>query len=192
MGWRSVKIDNMPIGPIVDPQTGEMSTAFRNWLEEAWFGASENAVGTVLSGLAAAQAQVDGIDEANAEAASEGLSSDFTVTVDPASVSTIGSGLQTSSAITVNVSGGVAPYSIAWAKTGGVAVDSVTSPSSLGADGSFEATFTKTVSAGGYTTSYYKVTVTDSAGSPLVSEKTVTLIFVDTSLGLTAGDIGAA
>ena len=176
----------------MDPATGQMTAEFRDWLEEAWFGASENAVGTVLSGLAAAQAQVAGIDEANAEAASEGLSSDFTVTVDPSSLSTIGSGLQTSSAITVNVSGGTAPYSMAWAKTGGVAVDSVTSPSSLGADGSFEATFTKTVAAGGYTTSYYKVTVTDSAGSPLVSEKTVTLIFVDTSLGLSAEDIGAA
>jgi hypothetical protein len=187
-----VKIDNMPIGPIVDPQTGEMSIAFRNWLEEAWFGASENAVGTVLSGLAAAQAQVAGIDEANAEAASEGLSSDFTVTVSPETVSTVGAGAQTSQAVTVNVSGGTAPYAIVWTKTGGVAVDTVTSPSSLGADGSFEATFTKTVAASGYTTSYYKVTVTDSAGSPLVSEKTVTLIFVDTSLGLTADDIGAA
>lgn len=176
----------------VDPETGKPTMYFFTLLEDLLAGSSTNSIGTVLSGQATTDAQVAGIEEANAEAASDGLSGDFTVTLSPETLSTVGAGAQTSSAVAVSVSGGTAPYTIAWAKSGGVEIDSVSSPSSLGADGSFEATFTKTVATGGYTTSYYKVTVTDSAGSPLVSEKIVTLIFVDTSLGLTESDIGAA
>lgn len=176
----------------IDPATGKPTMYFFTLLEDLLAGSSTNSIGTVLSGQTATDAQVAGIEEANAEAASDGISSDFTVTLSAEAISTVGAGEQTSDALTVSVSGGTAPYTIAWEKSGGVSIDSVSSPSSLVADGSFDATFTKTVAAGGYTTSYYKVTVTDSAGSPLVSEKIVTLIFVDTSLGLTESDIGAA
>lgn len=184
------RIDNLPIGPIVDAD-GNPTAEFRDWLEELTFGTSENSIGTVLSGQATTQAQVDGLNAAAQEEASEDVTADFVISADVTTVSKSGSpGALTTDQVTITVSGGTAPYSIAWERSGGVSVDSVTSPASLGADGSFQASFTKTISAGEFLTSYQRVTVTDSAGVPLTAQLVITATFLD--LSFDGSGIGSA
>lgn len=182
------RIDAMPTGPVVNPATGEMELEWRDFFEEVVFGQSENSIGTILSGVETAQAQVDGITEGSQENASEGLASEFTVTPSQTNLVKSGFGSNVSTdAITVSISGGTPPYSIAYASVG-LAPFTSNGPASLGADGDISVFWSRTVADDRFYSGQQKITVTDSAGSPMTSEALVSVSMFDPSID----GIGAA
>lgn len=201
--WSTVlqlaKIDQMPIGPIVDPATGEMTDEFRQWLEELTFGTSDNSIGTILSGqngiiagtqpladvlltdrgslVAEQDAQASNITSVAEETAGTGT---LTASVSPAFAGSIasGAGARTTSSVTVTALGGVAPYSGSWAKKSGddIPPDAPTSATT---------TFSQTITAGDYLSAVYTYTVTDSTpGTPLTATVDVPVTISDISGGL--------
>lgn len=184
----TTRIDAMPTGRVVNPVTGEMELEWRDFFEEVVFGESENSIGTILSGVQAAQAEVDGITEGSQENASDGLSSDFTVTPSDTNLVQAGAGTNISTAaITVSISGGVAPYTIAYASVG-LAPFTANGPASLGADGDISVFWSRDVANDKSYSGQQKITVTDSTGSPLTSEALVSVSMYDPSID----GIGAA
>ena len=172
----------------IDPETGKPTLYFFALIEELLAGTSTNSIGTILSGQNTTQAQVDGIVTGDQEQAEENLVTDITVTASPDNVSGSGIGTVTSGSATISVSGGTPPYSISWAATNGVTLPA-NSVSSLGAEGDFRVTFERALTPGQWLFSNQKVTITDSAGSPLTGEAVVNVTLVENSTGL---DIGAA
>lgn len=176
------RIDAMPTGRVVDPVTGEMELEWRDFFEEVVFGQSENSIGTILSGVEAAQAEVDGITEGSQENASDGLANEFTVTPSKTSLVKAGFGPGVSTeAITVSISGGVAPYSIAYTSVG-LAPFSANGPASLGADGDISVFWFRDVADDTFYSGQQKITVTDSTGSPMTSEAVVSVSMYDPSI----------
>lgn len=192
------KIDEMPVGPIVDPATGEMTMEFRTWLEELTFGTSDNSINTVLSGqqniingtqpltdvlidgrgslVAEQDAQTDNI---NNTASSGGA---LSASASPSYAYNInGTGTVVSSSVTVTASGGTPSYSYAWTKVSGddISVVSASSDTTV-----FQATG---VTSGEIRTAIFRCTVTDSAGSPAT-----TTVDVSVTLGDASGGIGAS
>ncbi|MEL6859303.1 MAG: hypothetical protein AAFO74_13030 [Pseudomonadota bacterium] len=171
-----------PNQPWIDPQTGKPTMYFFALMEDLLAGTSTNSIGTVLSGQNTTQAQVDGIVTAEQEAAAEDVTTDITVTPSKTDVFAIGEGTVLTETISIAVASGVAPYSISWERASGVSV-TVNSPTSLVADGSFDVSFTRTLAAGSYLFSTQKVTVTDSAGTPMTGQAVINLELVSTEFG---------
>lgn len=178
-----------PHQPWIDPATGKPTMYFFAIVEDLLAGSSTNSIGTVLSGQTSTQAQVDGIVAGEQEQAAEDVATSFTVTVPDTTVSGVGDGTVTTNTISISVSGGTAPYSIAWSASSGVAV-TANSVSTLSADGSFDVSFTRELEAGDYFYCTQKVTITDSAGTPLVSEAVVNLTLL--SVEFDSNGIGGA
>ena len=176
----------------IDPETGMPTRYFFSLMEELLAGTSTNSIGTVLSGQNTTQAQVDGLNAAAQEEASEDVTADFVISADVTTVSKSGSaGALTTDQVTITVADGVAPYSISWSRAGRVSIDFVTSPSALANDGAFSASFTKAISSGEFVTSYQKVTVSDSTpGTPQTAELVITATFLD--LSFDGSGIGSA
>jgi len=172
----------------VDPETGKPTMYFFSLIEALLNGPESNSIGTILSGQSTTQAQVDGIVTGDQEQAEENLVTDITVTASLDNVSGSGVGTVTSVPTTISVSGGTPPYSVSWVATNGVTL-TANSVSSLGADGDFSVTFERAMTPGQWLYSNQKVTITDSAGSPLTGETVVSVTLVEISTGL---DIGAA
>lgn len=176
------RLESMPsTQQIVDPATGIINSEWYDFLEEVVFGRSENSLGTLLSGVNTAKAEVSGIIEGASEQAEEGLASDFTVTADATNAVGNGTGTVNTSAVTISVSGGTAPYSIAWANVG-LSNFTANSVSSLSADGDFSATFSRNVDVGESYSGIAQLTVTDSAGSPQTAQININLNVFDLSL----------
>lgn len=192
------KIDNLPTEPWFDPETGNPTSEFRDWIEEAFFGASDNSINQILSGqngiiagtqpladvlisdrgslVAEQDAQTDNISTA---AASSG---NLSASASPSFASNLdsGTGDKTTASVTVTPAGGTSPYSYAWTKVSGGAI----SADSASSD-------TTTFSATGITASeirsaVFRCTVTDSAGSPAT-----TTVDVSVSIGDISGIGGA-
>ena len=179
-----------PHQPWIDPQTGKPTMYFFSLMEELITGDSTNSIGTVLSGIRTAQAEVNGITEGAGEEASADLMADFTVTVDPTSVykEGVGPGI-TTDAVTVSISGGTPPYNVSYESVG-LAPFTATGPSSLGADGDISVFWARDVSDLTFYSGQEKITVTDSAGSPLMAEVVVPVSMLDPAIFNTDG-IGA-
>ena len=203
----SDKLDGMPSSKVVvDPATGEIVAEWFDFFEELVFGTSDRSVGTILSGLNNTTAKADGLiagtqpvsdllienrgslvaeqDAQDGTITSAGASGGgFTATASPTFVSkfdSLGAGSKTTDSTTVTPSGGVAPYTYAWAKKSG---DTIAPNSAAAAT----TTFTGTVTAGQFKSGVYTCTVTDSTGgTPLT-----TTVDVSVSIGDISG-LGAA
>ncbi|MEL7445567.1 MAG: hypothetical protein AAGK02_07115 [Pseudomonadota bacterium] len=189
------RLRGMPTGRMVDPETGAVEQEWFDFLEELVFGQSELSVGTVLSGVNAAQAAADSADakvtgiengtravtdilvsgrglltaeqDAQSENINDVASGGVTVSMSPtfAHDDISGAGTGTTNSVTASATGGTGPYTYAWSKVSG---DTFTVNGPSAASTSFSAT----VSAGETKSAVYKVTATDSltaTGSAQVS-----------------------
>lgn len=168
----------VPPLPWFNKETGEPTQQFRSAFEELLAGRATNSIGTVLSGVNTIKQS--SIDEAAAAAENENAgSSAISISATPMSVTTASasSGNTTSPDVTISISGGVPPYTIAWSSFSGYAFTN-NSPASLAADGDITVAFT---APAGDRYGSQKITVTDSAGTPVVQELTlsVNFFFVD-------------
>lgn len=172
-----------------------------DWLEEFRYGTSQDSVGTVLSGVngiiagtqVLADVQISGRGSLNAEqdaqagnitSTAEGSSSStvLAASVSPAYASSTssGSGSKTTGSVVVTPSGGVGPYTYAWAKKSGEDIPP-NSPSAA------TTTFTGTVSPSEFKSAVYTCTVTDSTGgTPLQAKTDVSVTIGDISSGIGA------
>ena len=149
-------------------------------------GASGPSLGTLLSGVTAAQAKADGIQagtvvltdvnlegfgslinvqaaqDANISAVAGAASSGaLTATASKSSVvgTRVGAGTATTATVTITPAGGTAPYTYAWANKSG---DTIAPTAATSATTAFSAS----VIVGETKSAVYTCTVTDSAGSP--------------------------
>lgn len=199
------KLEGMPSSEVlVDPETGRITQEWRDWLEELVFGKSDRSVGTILSGLNSTTAKTDAIVAGTQEltnvvikdrgslvteqdAQNTTATADFSATPDKVALFGSGSsGTLESDAATITVSGGTAPYTLSASLVSGDTFTAVFSPTSLASDGSFTVKFQKAWVANAFFAGVQKVTVTDSAGSPLTAEVNLSVSLWD------VGGIGAA
>ena len=160
--------------PWFDPETGNPTQPFRAAFEELLAGRSTNSIGTVISGVNAVKQA--SIEEAAADAENESApDTAITVTASPSSVTkaSASSGNTTSQDVTISISGGTEPYTIAWSTVSGYAFTN-NSPASLALDGDITVAFT---APAGDRSGAQKITVTDSAGTPVVQTLTLSVNF---------------
>ena len=165
----------VPPMPWFDPATGNPTQPFRAAFEELLAGRSTNSIGTVVSGVNAVKQA--SIEEAAADAENESApDTAITVTASPSSVTkaSASSGNTTSQNVTISISGGTEPYTIAWSTVSGHAFTN-NSPTSLALDGDITVAFTSTLP--GDRSGAQKITVTDSAGTPVVQTLTLSVNF---------------
>jgi len=164
----------VPPMPWFDPATGNPTQPFRAAFEELLAGRSTNSIGTVVSGVNAVKQA--SIEEAAADAENESApDTAITVTASPSSVTkaSASSGNTTSQDVTISISGGTEPYTIAWSTVSGYAFTN-NSPTSLALDGDITVAFT---APAGDRSGAQKITVTDSAGTPVVQTLTLSVNF---------------
>lgn len=155
-------IQRLPVGPLVD-QGGYPTPEFVLFLNTLVFGGGDNTIGQQVSGIAeakkeaqAAQASVDAVSFNTSDP-----SSVLTVTSSVVRVDGVrsGAGLVTTPSVTLTISGGTAPYTVAWSVASG---DTFTPTDD---DGETTA-FTKTITSGEYALAIMQALVTDSDASP--------------------------
>lgn len=188
------KVDTMPTGRVVDPQTGELEMEWRDWFEELVFGTSDNSIGTILSGqngiiagtTPLTDVLIDGrgslISEQDAQsnnintaAASGG---GFVATPDLNAVWASGtSGTLTTTTITVSISGGTAPYTVTSTyKSGSIAFAENITGSPLGADGDVTINYSIPWASGLNASAIETITVTDNTAAEVTFDVTATAL----------------
>jgi len=167
-------LNELPLGPIVNPETGEATLEFKEFIAQLTGTRRINSLGTLLSGVNAVKQA--SIEEAAADAENESApDTAITVTASPSSVTkaSASSGNTTSQDVTISISGGTEPYTIAWSTVSGHAFTN-NSPASLALDGDITVAFT---APAGDRSGAQKITVTDSAGTPVVQTLTLSVNF---------------
>lgn len=155
-------------------------------------GTNSESLGTLLSGQAQQNAQIDAvatsIPAAVEVAANAGSNSGsgMTLSQNRFTADNAGSG-DTTNSVTITPTGGTSPYTYSWARISG--------DTEISADSASAATTTfSTASAplpGAYFFATFRVTVTDDAGSPAVETADVSVSLWTTGGGY-VGDIGSA
>lgn len=186
------KLEGMPSSEvIVDPATGRITPEWRDWFEELVFGSSSRSVGTILSGVNAIKAgevvlqdviladRGSLVADQQTQDSNAGSANEFTATVSPSVLSSVGTGTVTTTSATVSVSGGTAPYAITYNSTSGITASGA---SSLPADGSFAVTWSGNPS-GGVIGGVQNIHIEDNAGTPLEANVYVTVTIRDSSFG---------
>jgi len=158
----------LPPEPWFDPSTGNPTVQFRAVFEELLSGRSTNSIGTVISGVNAVKTATlaeAAADQDNTDAPD----SDITATANPTKAT--GSGGTTNN-VTVSISGGTAPYALAWTRESGDTF-TVNGPASLAADG--DAVFGFSTAQSGDRVGVQKLTITDDRVAMLGGPRTATL-----------------
>lgn len=120
-----------------------------------------------------------GYYSAEQDAQSVDVQTDFTITPAASYVQGIGTGTVSTNSVSIAISGGTAPYSIIYSNAGGTAM-TASGPATLSADGSISVSWSGDAS-GSFIQGQQKVSVTDSAGTPLMAETVIAASIVDTS-----------
>ncbi|MEM8615490.1 MAG: hypothetical protein AAGF20_01000 [Pseudomonadota bacterium] len=171
-------------------ENGAIVDEWFDFFEELIAGTSNRSLGTIVSGVngilngtaevadiviagrGSLKSEQDAQQDTINQNAMDGAG--LNVTVEPGYVLGSGAGNQQTSTTSITITGGVAPYTIAWATKSGDTFTAV-SPTSLAADGSFNASFTGTAPEGGSLTGVQEITVTDSMVIAQVRKRSVSV-----------------
>lgn len=146
---------------LVDPKTGIIEPAWLDYFKDG-ASTSETDIGSLLSGVAqaqataeAAQAAADGAQQAAQDVGANSLT--FYITLDQTSLFQLDNpGSVVTDAVTVTPTGGTAPYTYAWTQVSGDPIN-IVSPTSA------TTTFQQNLGPSEIATGVFRITVTDNA-----------------------------